>query len=43
MFTWPDGKIYEGYWQNGKQHGDGVLINNGKRVNGTWVDGKRQK
>ena len=23
IYTWPDGRIYKGYWLDGKQHGLG--------------------
>ena len=25
-YSWPDGRIYKGYWKDGKQHGLGELI-----------------
>lgn len=25
-YRWADGKIYEGYWKNGKQEGKGKII-----------------
>ena len=31
-YVWPDGKMYEGYWEKNKMHGQGILI---------WRDGKR--
>lgn len=38
----PDGRRYEGYWQNGKQHGQGVYYNaQGRRKDGEWNEGKR--
>ena len=44
MFNWPDGRVYKGYWQNGKQHGHGVYIgSNGIEKEGEWYEGKRVK
>ena len=36
-YTWPDGKIYEGNWENNKTRGRGVLITtDGKRHEGIF-------
>ena len=41
---WPDGKKYEGYWYNGKQHGQGRFTNTaGKSRIGVWLNGDRLK
>lgn len=42
MFTWPDGRKYDGQWQGGKQHGIGTYSTiSGKSRQGEWKDGKR--
>lgn len=41
QFNWPDGKVYKGYWENGKQHGRGLYIEtNGRVREGEWKEGK---
>lgn len=38
----PDGRIYEGEWFNGKQHGHGFYTNNkGEKKESEWFEGKR--
>ena len=42
MYIWPDGKSYSGRWQNGCQHGFGIITypdNTTKK--GEWNEGKR--
>ena len=42
--TWPDGRVYEGMWLNGLQHGEGKY--KGKDdiwKEGVWENGKRVK
>jgi hypothetical protein len=35
-----DGKIYEGLWKNGKQHGKGkITFKDGRVVDGIWENG----
>ena len=42
--TWPDGRIYQGQWQNGKQHGEGIYTKpDGTSRKGEWNNGKRVK
>lgn len=42
MFTWPDGRQYDGNWRNGKQHGAGIYHSSrGEIKKGEWADGKR--
>ena len=43
MYTWNDGRVYEGYWYGGKQHGLGIYYNprDGSTKAGLWEDGKR--
>lgn len=43
-YTWPDGKVYDGEWKNGVQHGKGKIIKPGytPRV-GIWEEGKHIK
>ena len=40
-FYRPNGHQYTGGWQNGKQHGEGVLMKNGERKKWLWENGKR--
>lgn len=38
----PDGRKYEGQWENGKQHGIGTYTTSGgKTKRGRWQEGKR--
>ncbi len=42
MFMWSNGKIYQGQWENGKQHGKGEIIYpDGRKKKGIWINGKR--
>ena len=43
VFTWADGRKYEGFWAEGKQHGEGALMYKGKCKNGIWINGKLAK
>lgn len=44
VYTWADGRRYDGMWENGKQHGEGVYYDAaGKARKGIWVNGKRTK
>lgn len=44
MFTWPDGRKYNGGWHDGKQHGVGeYLTSKGETKYGEWKEGKRIK
>jgi len=44
IYKWADGKMYEGFWENGKQHGRGKLIGtDGKEKVGFWENGKKVK
>ena len=41
IFTWSNGKRYEGQWSEGKQHGIGVMINKeGVSRESEWRNGK---
>lgn len=41
---WPDGRRYEGYWHDGKQHGEGRFTNSkGRTKVGLWENGIRIK
>ena len=41
---WVDGRIYIGFWENGKQHGYGkYFLKDGTVKIGVWVSGKRVK
>ncbi len=44
-YTWADGRVYEGNWHNGRQHGEGVYsVGNGEAPKkGVWIDGKRDR
>lgn len=38
IFVWPDGRKYDGDWENGKQHGIGYYTGkNGEPRKGRWV------
>ena len=39
-FEWPDGRKYIGEWKDGKQHGKGMFIKDGKKKEGFWEMGK---
>lgn len=45
IFTWADGRRYEGYWSKGNQHGFGRLCHEGPSGMETraaeWADGER--
>lgn len=42
LYTWADGRRYEGYWAFGKQHGEGkYILPDGASKIGVWEDGKR--
>jgi len=43
VYTWADGRRYEGYWNRGKQHGLGTYLvpKDGKLKFGLWESGKR--
>jgi len=39
----PDGRLYDGQWKEGKQHGMGTYISSGgEKRSGEWVDGHRK-
>ena len=41
-FSRPDGRVYNGQWENGKQHGFGSYINaKGVKVEAEWNCGKK--
>ncbi len=41
IFKWPDGRSYEGEYQNDKKHGRGTFISsNGRKKEGFWQNGK---
>lgn len=41
VYTWADGRRYEGNWSNGKQHGEGkYILPNGTIKIGIWQEGK---
>lgn len=43
MFTWEDGKSYEGEYVDDKKEGYGVFIwPDGKKYEGYWKDGKQE-
>lgn len=43
-FTWPDGKMYKGYWENGKQHGRGTYRGSSAiEREGEWHEGRKIK
>ena len=43
VITWPDGKCYEGLWHDGKQHGLGKFVKDGKTKFGEWDNGNNKR
>jgi len=44
VYTWADGRKYDGMWENGKQHKEGIYYDiNGMGRKGVWENGKRTK
>ena len=42
MFTWPTGRLYDGYWVNGKEEGVAIIFNAlGEVRYGKFEAGKR--
>jgi hypothetical protein len=42
IFTWPDGRKYEGEYYNDKKHGVGTYTwADGKRYEGEWQNGRQ--
>ena len=43
IYYWQDGRVYEGFWYNGKQHGPGQysVPSAGRKQFGIWENGKR--
>lgn len=42
IFTWPDGRKYEGEYSNDKKHGIGTYTwSDDKKYEGQWIDGKQ--
>ena len=42
IYTWPDGKKYEGDYYNDKKHGHGIFTwANGYKYDGSWLEGKQ--
>ena len=42
IFTWPDGRKYEGEYKNDKKEGYGIFNwNNGNQYKGFWMNGKQ--
>ena len=37
---YPNNKIYEGEFKNGKPQGEGTIIDNGKKIDIEYIDGK---
>lgn len=40
IFSWKDGKMYQGWWLSGKQYGLGKFIINNESTYGLWEKGK---
>lgn len=41
-YTWKDGRMYEGEYENDRKHGYGVYTwNDGKQYEGHWKNGKQ--
>lgn len=44
MYHWGDGRKYDGRWENGVQHGEGLFYDtDGNAKKGLWENGKRLK
>jgi len=44
LFTWADGRMYDGDYFDDKQHGEGIyLTSKGEVKRGEWKEGKRVK
>ena len=43
VFTFRDGRVYEGEWKDGKQHGRGLFRKKNITREGIWEDGERIK
>jgi hypothetical protein len=42
IYTWPDGRSYDGYFENDMKHGLGIYSwPDGKCYDGGWKDGKQ--
>ena len=42
IFSWKDGRMYDGQWKNGKQHGRGIFLHaDGSELVGEWNEGQR--
>jgi len=39
-FYWKDGRKYIGNWEDGKQHGEGVMWKDNTMIKGVWLKGK---
>jgi len=43
VFVWPDGRRYEGFWFQGRQHGHGKsILKDGSTKYANWREGKRE-
>jgi hypothetical protein len=41
LYTWNDGRSYEGFYKDDKKHGFGIYIwADGRKYEGYWVKGK---
>ena len=41
-YRWPSGRTYDGDWEKGEPHGNGIMeFTSGERFSGTWERGKR--
>ena len=42
VYTWKDGRMYEGDYENDRKHGYGIYTwNDGKQYEGWWQNGKQ--
>ena len=43
IYTWQDGRMYKGQYENDRKHGYGTYTwNDGKQYAGWWQNGKQQ-
>ena len=41
IFTWANGRRYEGHYEKGNKNGFGIIFENGKKYEGYWLINKK--
>lgn len=41
LFSWNDFCVYDGWWENGKMHGEGILESRGSQYEGEFVNNRK--